>query len=374
MDAGGPFSMLPFHWLVQIFQWLPTQILFQIMSTNREWECGARDVLKRRESLVVNRWFRDRHGNGAYDKLSAAVSSLIKRMESVKRLTVMGDFREADVLQLLTSFAPNLVELDVFCTSLTLSSITFPNLKQLWVNSFDAAAGATFFPRLEYLFTHTIVHGSHGNAVMPLLRDIEFTGCNDEHGNLRAFMSQNARTVTRIAIYKLDVNLHFDVTFGKLEVFHSQGDFAFASKCPALKSLIARNQVSPITVLPVAQMTVLEVDSYMTRSDEEAFLTLAGQMVNLKDLLLKAFYLNDSVLVNMFSKATQLERVVIAVEHVLTTGYFSEWTRAIHLNNKDLKSLVVELPPEAYAKIPQEMSPFRLRPKPTRIKSKYLTW
>ena len=49
----GPFFKLPIEWLVQILDWLPTKTLFQVMRTNREWECGSRFVIKHRESLTL---------------------------------------------------------------------------------------------------------------------------------------------------------------------------------------------------------------------------------------------------------------------------------------------------------------------------------
>lgn len=383
--APGPFSKLPIEWLVQIFQWLPTQVLFQIMTTNRDWEWGARYVLKWRQSLQIDAWFRKENSEEltvgavmeqAAEKLSAALPSLIKRMTNVKRLTVIGDYRrEADVSKLLTSFPANLVHLDVYTTPWIFTAVVFPKLKQLWVNTFDAAAGVTCFPQLEYLCTKAIIHGSHENAIMPLMRDLEFDGFRTRLDDLHDFMTQNAKTLTRISIENSEgFTQDFDVIFEKLEVVLLRMDCNFASKCPALKSLTAWFQKTPITNLPVAQMKELEVVSCMEKSREEVFLSLVRRMVNLEKLYFTVQNLTDDVLLDLFSKTTQLEHVFIGIDEKFTQGHFLEWTRAIHRNNKNLKSLEFSPRMENEPDVICGVSQIRLRVKRFRITSQYFAY
>ena len=212
----GPFSKLPIEWLVQILEWLPTQCLFQIISTNREWECGSRFVLKNRESLkIVWRESEDWDAIVVSDtgKLTGAVTSILKSMENVTRLVFHDPHKDhdtADLMRLVTAFAGQLVELDVelhffyhrenpvFTVE---HRLVFPNLERFaCYRAFDGSMGATCFPKLRELKADMIKNGSHANAKLPMLQKLFLVeGIGDgEEDDVDAFLTQNSGTLTSL--------------------------------------------------------------------------------------------------------------------------------------------------------------------------------
>jgi hypothetical protein len=353
----GPLGKLPIEWLVQVLQWQPTKKLFQIMRTNREWECGSRYVLKWRKTLKISLCEDESDPDYVTTQESQAkfvIQSIIKSMKSVT--TIRGYCAEKDgMIQLVTAFADQLEDLSDISMpkSSTLVSVRFPKLQKMYCVTFNAATGSTHFPKLKELETFSIKNGSHANAVMPSLQSLKYRHAyEDDFSEIRAFLRKNAKT-----LIKLDVDgddspgedrslVHFDdenIVFQKLEEIRIN-DFAFAPKCPAIKSVITPSQESiSIAEIPVANMTVLK--TWPIFDDDGPLFARIGQMTNLKHLRIIVGDLKDQDLMTMFPNLTQLETVFIGVTSKFTGDHLMEWSRTIYENNKNLTSFIIRTDP-----------------------------
>jgi hypothetical protein len=358
----GPLAALPIEWLVQVMDHLPTQSLFQIMSTNREWECGSRYVLKHRDSLIFDtgsgqetfakdevRVSRKKKKKGL---AAAAMQSILKNMKRVKKLEIYRRKQDEDVMPLVTAYAGRLEQLTSnFMWSenemRSFSEMVFPNLKTLSIlKVFDASFGVKCFPKLKELHAETIVNASHENAVMPLLEEIVYDGISYGESELQQFVRKNAAT---LKVLDADTGDDGPLKFDKNLIFPKlmkvcMDDCTFVSQCPSLTSVQIRYPVSSsILKVPAEQLT--EFKARMPgQCSEKDFVFLISRMANLKQLrLITHKCLDDRDLMVMFVKMTKLEAVYIGIEGgEFRGGNILEWTDRIREKNKQLKSLVIE--------------------------------
>lgn len=321
-------STMPIEWLVQVLDFLTTKNLFQLMRTNREWECGVKYVLKHRKFLTIG---EDCDRMEVKD-VTAAVPVLLKYMKNVRNLELEDDGEET--MPLIAAHAVHLKYLYTY--GAPIFTTTFPKLKKLYSQNFDAST--TCFPVLEELEAFEIHNPTHENAFMPKLRKFLYRRSNefeDHDEDVKRFLIRNADHLT---------SLQVDEDFGDEDVFgfndenvvfkkltHIKvNDFTFANKCPALTKLTVRKQESSsFTELPVTQMTDVKVDTQ--RMDDEmieSIFTTISKMINLKRLRLVTGDLCDNVFPDLLANMTQLEVVSVSVYGNFTAGTVISWFQA----------------------------------------------
>jgi hypothetical protein len=363
-DGRGPLAKLPIEWLVQVLDWLPSMCLFQVMSTNREWECGSRYVLRNRDSLSITAY-----ECSAWDAVYAAAggdfddvfASVQKGMKSVKRLSFGGVLRglEPEMTELITSVIGQLEELEIGLNNSrdmikSISQLVFPKLKKLNINEvFDASTGVTRFPKLRQLEADAIKHGSHVNAIMPLLQELTTcawsSGGDDEltdDQSVYAFLKQNCKTLTKLQVDNeaggLNFNAEDGIVFENLEEIRIN-DFMFVESCPAIKSVtVVRQESRSIFQLPVQQMTSLKVRHMFGGEQVKELYSIISRMENLKHLTIISGDFNDEVMIELLADMKKLESLFIGVEGELKCRNLIKWTKMMHENNKSLSSFVIE--------------------------------
>jgi hypothetical protein len=363
----GPFAKLPIEWLVQVMDWLPTTCLFRIMRTNREWECGARYVLKHRDSVHLVSYGGYSTLRTAFDvKVSpyssaAPMSSIMKGMKNLKHLKVDGPMTEELVVEaiglgpgmkeLLQANAANLISLSWMVDVTSIMSLMFPKLKKLECFTFDcAAAAAGFFPKLEEIDVLSLENVTPQTASsLPTLK--RFTYWKEwaygmRRPELELFLASNSHHLTSMK-YKCEAfHLNFDemhFNFLKLEKLDID-NFTFPTKCPALKSLkVTRGSLGfDLSELNKTQITELEVKTNRLTAEEiKSLFQNISQMVNMKHFKLFTRGSGDEHFLMLFQNMTHLETVVIDVDGGFRGKRVADWTRIIHQNNVNLRSLEI---------------------------------
>lgn len=363
--SPGPMSRMPIEWLIQVLEFLPTQTLFQIMSTNSEWESASRYILKIRKSLTIV--CEPNATTSPFDvklvnrqQFADALPSILNNMKNIKCLTMkVLQFDEVLMRQMIEAYANQLQELEcldrngMFPTLMSQDDepISFPNLRKLSCTDLDMNTAAVRFPKLEELQVCALHHVWDGNTALSKLRKFSYIqdwdNDEDQDEAMQQFLVKHAHQLVSLKILFADDSFVMDfgeqdVSFPKLEEI-VVNDLTFARRCPALKSLKLTRQRSPaIARIHVHLMEEMEVDLIrMPVQIKTVLFQSISRMRNLKHLQLVYGDFSDEDLPDLFANMRHLEQVLIRFDGKFSGKHVADWTRIIHSNNKHLQSLEI---------------------------------